>query len=416
MCQDSEPMDAAEVNYDKKNVPSYALPDPLVASDGQPVRDWREWAQKRRPELLELFRREMYGRSPPPPANPSIERGPPESAVGGKAVRKRIRVGLAEGKDAPRMEVLLYLPADAPGPAPVFVGMHLFDKAGDPPMPGNALREDPKPHPANQAGKQAIAGEPALQNLPGERLAETILERGYGFATIDADDVAPDDARRFMTGAIEANLPGGRTRRAADDWGAIAAWAWALSRALDAFERDPQVDAKRVIAIGHSRRGKTALWAAAQDERFAMAISNNSGCGGAALSKRRYGETVALINLRFPFWFCENFRKYNENEASLPFDQHELLALVAPRPVYVASAVEDRWADPLGEFLACVAAGPVYRLAGKVGVGTSEWPPLNRSIGGAIGYHVRTGRHALTDFDWLCYLDFADRHLKSRGE
>jgi len=319
-----------------------------------------------------------------------------DQAFGGKAIRKSVWVRFAGKADGPSMEIVLYLPKQATQPVPVFVGMHLFPKNDVDGRPGGLW--------------QRPDGDTTTQ-VPGEQLGSYILQRGYGYATLTAEDFAPDDADRYTQGVIGPSLPSDQKEPAPDAGRAIAAWAWGLSRALDYFETDPQVDSTRVIAIGHSRMGKTALWAAAQDERFAIAISNNSGCGGAALSRRVFGETVEAINRRFPHWFCTNFRQYNERESEIPFDQHELIALIAPRPVYVASAADDRWADPRGELLSAINAESVYRLLGRNVEGLVDEPPLNRSIGDYIGYHLRTGKHALTDFDWVQYLDFADRHF-----
>ncbi len=395
MCATSAAAADGEFNYDETKVPSYTLPDPLKMQDGRQVTSAKLWRSERRPELLALFRSQVYGQRPPRPDGMTfdvVESTP--SYLHGKGTRKDVKV-LAPGSDGPvqLLAFTLFTPTAAKKPVPAFLGIHLFDTKSDAPNPGSPLNAD--------------VGEP----LPGDGLLDVILDRGYAIATIDPDDLCPDDKDKYREGALNYLYPDRSGPPGAEEPGAIAVWAWGLSRALDYMETDPDIDAKRVAVIGHSRRGKTALWAGAEDERFAIVISNDSGCGGAALSRRRFGETVARINHVFPHWFCGNFDQYNDHEDQLPVDQHELVALCAPRPVYVASAAEDGWADPKGEFLAAAGAEPVYALFGLKGLGTDSQPPLNKSVGDAIGYHIRTGKHALSDFDWLKYLDFADRQF-----
>jgi hypothetical protein len=272
------------------------------------------------------------------------------------------------------MELLLDLPHSA-GPVPVFVGL-------------------------NFRGNQHIDGD---SRWP----VGSLIERGYGSATVYCGDLFPDrvDGRPDSVAALFEDRP------AADSWGAIGCWAWGLSRVADYLLTLPQVDARRLIVHGHSRLGKAGLWAAAQDERFAMAVSNESGCGGASLARRNFGETVGLINDRFPHWFGAAYKRYNGAESELPVDQHMLLALVAPRPLAVASAVEDRWSDPRGEFLGAVHATPVYELLAVEGLAVREMPSVDQPVSSRIGYHIRSGGHDITAYDWAQFMHLADRHL-----
>lgn len=399
-------------NFDESLVPEYELPDPLRMEDGSPVSDAATWREKRRAEILELFEEHVYGRSPELPANLRFSvRSLDEEALDGKATRKEITVHFGSGADDPTMEILLYVPNGLNGPAPAFVGLnfygnHTVDPDPDIFLPENWMRANKSmgvvDHRATEAGRGIRA-----DRWPVEK----IVSRGYALATIYCGDIVPDHADGLDEGIAGFLRGEGAAERQGNDWGAIGAWAWGLSRALDYFEADSSVDATRTAVMGHSRLGKTALWAGAQDERFALVISNNSGCGGAALSRRRYGETVKIINTAFPHWFNVNFREYNDREDELPVDQHQLVALMAPRPVYVASAERDRWADPRGEFLSAKNAESVYRLLGKDGLGVKEMPEVDQPVGDTIGYHVRTGGHDVTDFDWNQFLAFADRNM-----
>ena len=400
-------------NYDEGKVPKFTLPDPLVMANGAPVKTVKDWETHRRPEILELFKKEMYGRAPGKPTKQSyFVLTHHKNVLGGKIDRKQVEVRFAGTGKGPRMTILIYLPARAKGPVPTFLTLNFRGN--------HTLHPDPAIRLPHSWVRGKVKGETENNRATekGRGLAksrwpvETILARGYALAAIYYGDIDPDFEERKKNG-VHALYPATHKRKP-EEWGSIATWAWGLSRAMDYLETDREIDHQRVAVMGHSRLGKTSLWAGASDPRFALVISNDSGCGGAALSRRAFGETVQRINTSFPHWFCDNFVKYNANENKCPVDQHQLIALIAPRPVYIASAVDDRWADPKGEFLAGLHANPVYQLYGLPGLPAKKHHALDTPSMGTIGYHIRTGRHDVTKFDWAAYLKFADKHLIHR--
>lgn len=407
---------AAEPNYDEAAVGQYTLPDVLAGPDGVPVSSPEAWRKIARPHQLELLETCVYGRRLP--AVPVSVAGPVERAdclLAGDvpAVRIQATLRLGEAADAPTTDVLLYLPKTA-GRVPVFLQLNFRGNHAEHPDPDIRLSTAWMPDDKATAIVDPHATDASRGTSSQRWPVEAMLVRGFGMATAYCGDVFPDrtDGRPAsvlpsLGRPVDGTLP-------PDEPGGIATWAWQLSRILDWLITLPEVDPEQVIVVGHSRLGKTALWAGACDERFAMVVSNNSGCGGAALSRRNFGETVGTITSRFPHWFCPAFTTYADRERDLPCDQHTLLAMAAPRPLVVASAVRDRWADPRGEFLSAVAAEPAWKLFGVTGLGTTEYPPLDSPVGESITYYVRTGRHDMLAYDWQRFADVADRMLRKQ--
>lgn len=397
-------------NFDENNVAPYVLPTVLHSERHGRIVDAQRWRSVRRPEIIDLFSRYVYGYTPTDTVKMTwrvVEQG--DDALNGCALRKQIRLTLATDHHQHGMDVLLYVPRHR-RPAPVvlglnFLGNHAVHADNAIRLPASWMRasDDVKHHRATEKGRGKDASRWPV---------EYIIEQGYALATVYYGDITPDFDGGFRNGvhALFASSAESTSRRS-DHWGAIGAWAWGLSRMLDYLFYDEDVDAHRNVVMGHSRLGKTALWAAAQDERFRIVVSNNSGCGGASLSRRRFGETVFAITSRFPHWFCPRFRTFAEKEGELPVDQHMLIAALAPRPVYIASAEEDLWADPKGEFLSALEANPVYALFGTSGLPDEHMPPINTPVGDTIRYHIRTGKHTVTKYDWKQFLHFADEHV-----
>jgi hypothetical protein len=398
-------------NLDEDQVGNLPIPDVLTCENGSKITTKEEWLAKRKPELMSLFEKEEYGKTPAL-GNQTFRfvlKREDREALGGKAVKREVTAYLS-GKENPRAELLIYLPKIHKKPAPCFISLNFAGNHAVTDDPSISLakgwfRNDPaKGYVDNKATEKSRAS--STERWP---IAE-IIARGYAVCTAYYGDFEPDRPDGLADGVRFQYLKGGQKECEPGEWGAIGAWAWGMSRMADYLQTTVEVDGKKLVALGHSRLGKTAVWAGAQDERFGIVISNDSGAGGAALHKRIFGETVAALNKNFPHWFNGNFKRYSENERALPIDQHELIALMAPRPVYIASATEDLWADPKGEFLGGKLAEPVYALFGKKGLGVDAPPEPDKSVGDFIGYHSRTGKHNILLFDWQQYMNFADKH------
>ncbi len=347
------------MNGKKRNIP-----DVLTCFGGEKIRTIEDWENFRREEIMDMFRTLVYGEEP----------------FG--AIKTRSIIGEESNKDGKRVKEIylfmgefscegrLYLPKGKT-PCPVFLYLMLKDQTE---------KDVPLDH---------------------------ILERGFGAAFFSVDSIAPDDKEHWREGILQ------RLSVQTDRFscGAIGLWAYGLSRMMDALEKDPDVRGDQVVVVGHSRGGKCALWAAANDPRFAMCIANNSGCTGAALQRNKGEEceTIRKITERFPYWFCQNFSKYSDREEMLPVDQHMLIAAIAPRPVYITIATQDDWADPVGQAESCRLASEVYHLYGLDGLENREQIPETCYHEGNIGFHIRTGEHGLFPFDWECFMDYADK-------
>ncbi|MFK7852262.1 MAG: acetylxylan esterase [Akkermansiaceae bacterium] len=373
-----------ESNFDEAKVPAYELPALLVSENGQRIGSAEEWSKQRRPELRELFRKHVYGLRPQTPFTLGFkELSREDDAFGIGAIGRQIAITIKSGGKSHSFEFVMVVPkSDGPVPLVVLINNRRF----------------------------ISLNEVVEKNDPFWPV-EQIVRKGYATASFHTSDVDPDKRDKYENG-IRALLDDPKSD-SDTRWGSLSAWGWGASRVLDCALEHPGIDASRTAVVGHSRGGKTALWAAAEDERFKIAYSNNSGCGGAALFRRSYGETIARINRVFPHWFCNAFNSYNVKANDLPVDQHQLVALIAPRAVYVASADEDLWADPLGEYTSLAAAAPVFELLGKKSVKNPKMPALNEARHvGSTGYHIRDGKHNLIKADWDFFLEFTEGVFK----
>lgn len=396
------------VNYTEANVGSYVLPDLLTLANGTKVTDAQTWREQRRPEVFRLLEENQFGRVPGLPKDlrfDVFDAGTP--TFDGKALRKQITIYFAPGNTEPYLDLLVYLPASATGPVPVLLqlgwgGNNLA--VADPGVKvGRAWNRDEKRRVPAEGGRRIGRG----LNV------EAVLERGFGIATFNYTDVDPDALDAVAHGVRQLYLTPGATEPAPEEWGSIAAWGWGASRVIDYFETDPDVDAARIAITGASRLGKTVLWAAARDERIAAVIASVSGEGGAALSRRNYGETVAhlVAPTRYPYQFARTYQKWAGRINEAPFDAHMILALIAPRAVLLQTGNTDKWSDPYGEFLAAKAATPVFELFGDKGIEEYSLPAPGVPLMNRLGYLMHEGGHGVVPADWPVFLDFLEQHL-----
>ncbi|MFC4874021.1 alpha/beta hydrolase family protein [Negadavirga shengliensis] len=370
-------------NYDESRISAYSLPDLFVSLQGQPISSIHQWEFTRRPEILRLFENEVYGQVPRDLDHIAFKLvSEDKKAVDGAAHLKEVDITVARNEREITIRLILFIPNHKETPAPVFLLI-------------------------THRGHENI--DPTRQQKSDFWPVEQLIANGYAAAAFHVSDVSDDHKDTFTEDLLERLYP--EQLKMENGMRGLGAWAWGAMRMMDYFERDPDIDAKRAGVVGHSRGGKAALWTGVQDTRWAITVSNESGCGGAALSRRRFGETVKRINTNFPYWFTDNFNRYNDNEDALPVDQHMLVGLMAPRAVYVASASEDQWADPKGEFLSLKLGSRVHREIYGIPVDLPEkLPGVAQPVHlPYIGHHIREGKHNLTLYDWERFMDFADQ-------
>jgi len=368
------------VNYDEAKVPDLVLPDLFVDFQGNRINTVDTWESKRRPELLGLFTRHVYGQLPSDFDQQSFEVvETPNHPHAEFADLKKVKIKVSRNSNSQTIHLQIYSPKTGKGPFPVFLLISHRDV-------------------------EKLTGDPENQFFP----IHQIVSRGYAAAIFDVEDVSPDDKIRFTDGILNKLYPEQLTLP--DGMRGLSAWAWGAMRAMDYFETDESIDEQKASVVGHSRGGKAALWCGANDTRWAITVANESGCGGAALSKRKFGETIDRINTTFPYWFTDNFKKYNGLEENLPLDQHQLIASLAPRAVYVASAMEDSWSDPKGEYLSLKLGAKVYSEIYQIPISLPDqyYYSLHTIHQKSVGYHLREGKHDLTNYDWEKIIDFAD--------
>lgn len=387
-------------NYNEEQVPTYTLPNPLLSSNGSLVQDTHKWEKEQRPYLMSLLSEHVYGYLPTQKVKATyklLQTNP--SCLNGKATMQQVLFTFTTEQKSHQALLLVYIPNERKGRVPVFVSYN-FKGNHTVSMDEEILYSPYFKQFTDPSNSQLTRGQKISRwSLP------LIIESGYAVATMCYMDIYPD----HKEGEAESVLTLFPSNTSKNRGQALAAWAWGSSRIADWLQKQPWVDTEKLAIMGHSRLGKAALWAGAQDTRFKVVISNNSGCGGAALSRREFGETVNKINSSFPHWFCPNFHPYGTNVNALPIDQHTLLSMMAPRYLYVASAEDDKWADPRGEYLSAYQASSVYTLYGLIGLQTPAMPKVNQPVMNNIGYHIRTGKHDVTEYDWKCYIEFCNK-------
>jgi hypothetical protein len=398
-------------NYDESKVGEYTLPEVLKQQNGMAITSISDWENERRPELLDLFSSQMFGKTPKQKLDVAYEvLAEDDNELGGIASSRQILFTFSNSKGKTHtMQMLIYYPKNVSGKVPAF----LVFGYGNETIIEN---ENIIPSPATVKRLEQNGGTINRGNSKSRWPLSEIISQGFALATVSISDLYADrkgseaQEQSIMTLFDDYSI----VKNNPDSWRALGVWAWGMSRALDYFETDNRIDPTKVAVMGHSRVGKASLWAGAQDPRFAIVFSNNSGCGGDKIARRNYGESIGRITSEFPYWFCENYSSYAGRENEMPWDQHMLVALIAPRPVYIGSAQEDQWADPKGQFLGGYHASPVYELYSKKGLDTDIMPALHSPIMHDVGYHIREGVHDVTDYDWKCFLTFAKKHFNMK--